>query len=196
MDPVTICNMALGHLGASRIASLEDPSISTEAELCDTFFEVAVRQALAEKAWLFATGSKPLFLDNPQASGDPELPAAFALPGDVISVHRAFVEGDSSPLRWERRGNEIVAEQADRIGILATIYVADPNKWTPTFCSAVSYLLASKLAGPIADNAALANRMEERYERELKRAGVLDAMQGNNSPRIRTDPRYSLSGRR
>lgn len=57
MDPVTICNMALGLFGQSRIVSIaEDQLDSAEAELCFTFFEASVRAVFEEGQPLFATG--------------------------------------------------------------------------------------------------------------------------------------------
>lgn len=195
MDPVTICNMALGAIGQSRIHSLDDGTVASE--LCSTFFEPAVRKALSEKAWLFATGSNLVSLGDPQEGDDPEMPVRFKVPGSVVTIHKCDDGYGDFSVKWERRDEYVVAEPGTaKLLALCTTYIQDPKRWTPTFCWAVAYLLASNLAGPITESHALGEKMEAKYERELHKAGVIDGMQGNVTPRMRIAPRHTLASRR
>ena len=56
MSEVTICNLALGHLGdTATVASIKPPDASVQAQLCARFYPMA-RNALLEMAsWGFAT---------------------------------------------------------------------------------------------------------------------------------------------
>lgn len=175
MDPVAICNLALGWIGANRIYALnEDDPQSVEEELCLTNFPLAVRTALEEKPWLFATGSSLIDLGAPEATNDPNFPTRFAVPPDVITV-RICVDGDGEPVEFERRGDYVICQEADNLYAIATVYVGDPAKWTPTFCRAVAAQIASDLAPVLApDRAGLDRKMEARYIDAISKAGVFD----------------------
>jgi hypothetical protein len=194
MDPVTICNMALGWIGAKRISTLNaEEAASQEEELLADQFEPAVRAVLEEKAWLFATGSKPSDLGAPQETGDPRFPTWFKLPPDTVSV-LAVYDADGTALDFARREDlTVVTEDSDKAFAIVTRYIPDPKKWTPTFCRAVAARLAADIAAVITENASLGLRMEEKYLREVAKAGVLDGIQGSAQPMKR---RSSLSDRR
>lgn len=173
MDPVTICNMALGALAQHKIASFDDDSDA--AELCSTFFWSVVKTVLEQRAWLFATGS--VDLGAVQASDDAEFPSKFALPNTIIRTLRLDDGFGDWKLRGERRGAWIYTEAATKCLARAVNYEEDTSKWTPTFCWAVAYKLAETIAGPLTENAAVESRMEKKYLRELSDAGTLDGMQ-------------------
>lgn len=193
MDPVSICKLALGWIGANTISKLDgvNPS-SIEERRCAENFEAAVLCALEEKPWLFATGSKPLDLGAPEETGDPEFPVQFKIPPEVVSVRACDSGSGNFDIEWERRGEYVVSEDTDHLYAIATVYVDDPKKWTPTFCTSVAYLLASRIAGPLApDRAGLAEKMEARYEREIKKAGVFDLSRSSGRKIAATTPMMS-----
>jgi hypothetical protein len=178
---VSICKLALGWIGANTISKLdEDAPSSMEERRCTENFGPAVMSALEEKPWLFATGSRPLDLGAPEETGDPRFPVRFLLPPEVVSVRFCDDGSGDYDIEWERRGEYVVSEQTDHLYAIATVYRDNPADWTPTFCTSVAYLLASRLAGPLApDRAGLAEKMEARYEREIKKAGVFDLSQSS-----------------
>ena len=231
MDPVAICNLALGAIGEKRITSLDDDTAS--AELCSTLFPEAVRTALEQRAWLFAAGS--IDLGVCEESGDASLPSMFELPATVVRGIRCDDGSGTYRLKWERRGSKVFTEHEvpDRVKpwdaatayavgaivthedyywqavapvlgaapadpawvditatyrppvepraiLLAVMYDEDPALWTPTFCRAVAYLVASDLATGLKENKALSESMYVKYEREISKAGTLDGMQGSS----------------
>src|SRR6185312_13769649 len=56
MSEVTICNLALAHLGdTATVASISPPDGSVQAQLCARFYFAARDAALEMAAWGFAT---------------------------------------------------------------------------------------------------------------------------------------------
>ena len=56
MGEVTICNLALSHLGdTAAVASIKPPDSSVQAQLCARFYWVARNALLEMAAWGFAT---------------------------------------------------------------------------------------------------------------------------------------------
>src|SRR5574340_238997 len=147
MDPVTICNMALGALGAHKITSLDDASI--EAELCKTYYDPAVLYVLEQVAWLFATGS--IDLGAAQASGEEEFPSYFNVPAYVLSILRVDDGSGTFTMEYERRGDRLYTVASDKCVVKATRNDIAINKWTPTFCWTVAYKIAETIAVPITE---------------------------------------------
>lgn len=174
MDPVAICNMALGMLGRDPIHSLTD--ISKEAELCSAHYESAVKATLEEGAWTFATGRGTL--TNPSASGDLDRPKRFQLPTTVLRV--LSVDDGSTPFDWRLEENGgIVCQTATTIYYRAINYVEDPAKWPGQFVRALVYRLASDLAIPLSAKKDVAEGLEAKYLRTVRKAMGIDGMQGS-----------------
>lgn len=174
MDPVTICNMALGWIGKGKIRTI-DPDEADDAaeELCSIFYEPDVKSTLEEVPWLFATGPNPVDLGAPAETGDPKFPVFFATGSEIIKVRYVF-NGSGDPLDFEPREGGIVTEDTDKALVIATKFISDPTKWTPTFCRAVAARIAADIAGPLTESSRKVSEMEARYKDELKRAGILD----------------------
>jgi len=97
MNDVTICNLALGHLGdIANVKSINPPDQSVQAQLCKRFYPAARNALLEMSSWGFATvRAKLAQIGNPTlaiAQGvDPAATQgtwqfAYALPNDVINV--------------------------------------------------------------------------------------------------------------
>lgn len=174
---VDICNLALANLGdTATVSSISPPEGSAQAQHCARFYPIA-RNALLEMAsWDFATTRAVLAqLDNTWS----EWQYAYAMPTGVLSVisvlppdadgdysqqfspqsfHSRF--GDNGLLgtvytpQWytvEVNGNGqqiILTNQACAV-LRYTAMVTDTSKFSPLFVVALSWLLASMLAGPL-----------------------------------------------
>ena len=56
MNDVTICNLALGHLGdIANVKSINPPDQSVQAQLCKRFYPAARNALLEMSSWGFAT---------------------------------------------------------------------------------------------------------------------------------------------
>jgi hypothetical protein len=177
LDPVAICNLALGWIGAKRIHSFDDDSAA--AELCVANYEPAVRAALEARAWTFATEHRTA--EAPQASGVAELPALFQLPMDVVRVLACDSGSGSYTLDWRLIAEKRVLSEPVRVlHYKAVVLVVDPVRFSPGFARVVAARLAADLAGPLTESARLPDQMEVKYLRELAAAATLDGMQGKS----------------
>jgi hypothetical protein len=184
MNPVTICNMALGFFGGARVVSIEDSAAndSDEAALCNTFFEPSLRAVLEERAWLCATGFIDLGggVDSPYAGASAEhaLVKQFVLPATVIRPLACDDGSGEFTIQWERNGQKILSEDTTSLLCKAVLMVNDLNLCTPNLVLAVAYKLASVIAGPITQSSAIEQKMLAKYEEQVSKAGTLDGMQG------------------
>ena len=164
-----ICNAALAHIGArAQISSIDPPDGTAEAGYCARFYPIARAELLASHMWSFNKVRALLAeVDNPSTVWS----YAYAVPSDCFNATRILqksdalriyqrpwdtpLTADSLHLYSERGSSEFILES----GILFThepeavlIYgrdITDTAKFSPAFVVALSYLLASYLAGPI-----------------------------------------------
>lgn len=153
---VNIANLALSHLGDNAtVASLDPPEGSAQAEHCARFYPMARDALLQSHAWSFA--AKRLRL-APVASGWDQWACAYAKPADVL-VLRGIVSpsagsqgaDDMQPyvLEVDADDNEVIyTDLAAAVG-LYTRRVTDTTRYPPMFVLALSWHLASMLAGPL-----------------------------------------------
>lgn len=148
---VDICNMALSHLGnARRVASIDPPDGSVEADYCSTFYPIALKETLESADWSFARKRVALALaqDNPSRVWL----YAYSRPSDCLVTRRiltndaTMAEQDSAD--FDSEGDIIYSNQADAV-LLYTAPVTDPTKFSASFETSLSLLLGSHLAGPI-----------------------------------------------
>lgn len=149
---VDVFNLALSHIGHK--AQITDPDeTSVEANHCRRFYPIALGIALERHAWRFATRRIALAeVTNPVnhwmfAYALPNLciaPRAVLLPEstDDTKEQPFAVESDAD-------GNAILYTNVEDAVLKYTTLVEDTNKFTPYFVVALSYDLASLLAGPI-----------------------------------------------
>ncbi len=188
MSEVTICNLALSHLGdTATVASIKPPDPSVQAQLCARFYFVA-RNALLEMAsWGFATRRVALAqVTNPTVGPDGSSTwcYAYALPSGVVNVlavisneatddyesrlgpnemdlyppyPQGYLPVPSAPtltpqpyaVETQTDGSQIVLTNVDGAVLRYTTLVEDTTKFSPLFTLALSWLLASMLAGPL-----------------------------------------------
>lgn len=91
MSEVTICNLALSHLGdIANVMSIAPPDSSVEAQLCANFYYIARNSLLEMASWGFATRRVTLaqVAVNPtfDSNGDGPWQFAYALPSDCLTA--------------------------------------------------------------------------------------------------------------
>lgn len=164
---VAIANLALSHLGDdATITNLEPPEGSAQAEQAALFYPIA-RDALTEMyPWNFALRRVALALLDEEPNT--QWAYAYALPSNVLGVFAVqgpedtddFVSTSYGPLAAVNGVNDFEIEGlSDNTRVLYT-NVADarirytaavtvPSFFPPLFTLALSYFLASFLAGPV-----------------------------------------------
>lgn len=201
-----ICNLALSHLGDSAtVVSLNPPEGSAQAEHCARFFPIARDSLLELHPWNFAT--RRVAMAN-LGSNWPEWDYGYAKPSDAIKVWSvlppAATDDYSAPAKlpstwvppgaadWgtytpqpfaievNAAGNDVIySDQVDAVARY-TFSVTDTARFSSLFTMALSWHLASMLAGPIIKGdagSAEAKRCSAMVEYFLGRAEESDASQ-------------------
>jgi len=195
MSEVTICNLALSHLGdTATVASISPPDGSVQANLCARFYPVARNSMLEMSPWGFATRRAALALvTNPTLTiaqaVDPNAERgtwkyAYALPNAVVNIlgvlpadapddyegwigpadrtsgppyPQGYLPVPGAPsytpqpysIEIQADGTQILLTNVCDAALRYTTIITDTSKFSPLFTLALSYLLASMLAGPI-----------------------------------------------
>ena len=160
---VQICNMALSHIGSvAQVASISPPDGSIEASYCATFYDQARTEMLEPGAWRFALARATLALlaTNPSSTwayacalpSDCMTPVRILRAGGTFTVFnqdvREYTPNDSDSADFTVEGDVLYTNEPDAV-LVYVRDVTDSGKFTPGFVTALSYLLASYLAGPI-----------------------------------------------
>jgi hypothetical protein len=153
---VSICNLALSHIGdEATVTSIDPPEGSQQAEHCQRYYPIARNTLLESHPWSFATRRIPLV----ERTEDPPAEWAFIYqrPNGCLKSLAVTLPESTDPID---PGEEFVEETID--GDVQVIYtnvegavlryivlVEDTTKYTALVVNALSRLLASYLAGPI-----------------------------------------------
>lgn len=142
---VNICNLALAHLGdTATVASIHPPEGSAQAEHCARFYPLALSTLLSMHPWGFATRYSPLA----QIEGDwIGWQYGFMLPAKLLRILEV-TDYQGHPIEHERHGEVIMTNHSE--SACEYIFMADdPSTYPPKFIEALSWQLASMLAGPL-----------------------------------------------
>lgn len=209
---VDIANLALGHLGDNAtVASLYPPEGSAQAEHCARFYPIA-RDSLLEMAfWNFSVKRgilAPVAQNWTEWKYAYALPGDCLSPISVLPIDAyddyatKFVPTDTpywshnySPvvaagrytpqpysIEMDAAGNQVLFTNLENAVLRYTSYVTDTTRFSPLFVMALSWHLASMLAGPIIkgdQGAAEAKRCTQMMAGYLSQAEMSDANQRN-----------------
>lgn len=183
-NAVEICNLALSHVGSSAIiSSIAPPDGSVEAGHCSRFYALSRQIMLTSFEWQFATKRVALAeVDNPSSVWA----FAYAKPSDCIKPLRLFKSGatdEQDGADYEMEDGLILTNEEDAV-LKYTRDVTDTTKFTPEFVSALSWTLASYIAGPIIKGNEGANasmKLLERAMAEGKRSAAADANRSSST---------------
>lgn len=205
---IDICNLALGHLGdTANVSSIDPPEGSAQAEHCARFYPIARDALLEVHTWGFATRRISLAL---LTSGWPEWNYAYAQPADALNILEVMppdaTDDYSQPLdqgvfptssvagkyvpqpfscETDSLGRQVIYTDQVNAVLRYTSNDVDPAKFSPTFTMALSYQLASMLAGPIIKGdagAAAAKDCLQKAQLWLSKATASDANQRKINP--------------
>lgn len=148
---VNVCNAGLSHLGnARRVVSLTPPDGTVEADLCATFYPMAVAELLEAADWSFARARGALALNVSNASD--VWAYAYTLPTDCVKPRRILTGNalalDQDGETFDVEGTVLYSNKEDAV-LLYTRSISNPALHSPTFNTALGYLMAAYLAGPI-----------------------------------------------
>jgi hypothetical protein len=198
---VDICNLALSYLGdEATVASIDPPEGSPQAGYCARFYPIARDAMLELHTWAFTLRRVRLALlpnDWPMwayAYGVPSdaLRLLAVLPPDATSDYTvSATRGDSSAepqaysLETDDTGRKVILTNQPNAVLRYAVAARDTTQFPPLFVLALSWHLASMLAGPMLKGdvgAAEAKRCAGMMQAYLSRATVTDANQRSISP--------------
>lgn len=213
---VDICNLALGLLGdVANVTSINPPDASAQAGHCARFFPMAVQSYLERHSWGFATLRTSLALStvtsnewqyvyvgppnvaNYLAVYDPNsgdqtvnpLPNIGLRPG-ALTTQVGTPTPQPFVVETDAAGDDLIyTNQQDAMLLYTSAAIFDPTKWSPLFTEAVSYKLASFLAGPLIkgqEGRQVGMQMGQMAERILSDAINSDANQRRLAPAATT----------
>ena len=211
---IDICNLALGHLGdTATVSSITPPEGSAQSEHCARFYPIARDALLEMHYWNFTMRRVNLaeVTNNwPEWKHSYALPAdainiIAVMPPDAYDDYATkFVPTDTpsfahnySPVIAAGRyspqpfnievgndGNSILYTNQEKAMLRYTAYVTDTSAFSPLFVMALSWQLASMLAGPVIKGdagAAEAKRCTQMAMGYLAQAEASDANQRRNT---------------
>lgn len=188
---VDIINLALSHIGdRATVSSIDPPEGSAQADHAAQFWPIARDEALAEYDWRFASTTTSLARIDDSLQNDPRFVYAYALPADFL-VARAMVHETGNLFWLEPNDPDFdtgTIEDGTRVfftnytdqALRYTRRVTDPSRYSPKFVTALSYLMAAYLAGPVVKGrtgAQTAAAMRQAWTRLAAEAAAVDANQ-------------------
>jgi len=177
ISEVSICNQALGWLGASLITSFQDNT--KESNLCEVNYASIRNAVLEETSWSFAIKRVELAR---LANAEIGYGNAYKLPTDLVTLIRAFKDAYMRP----RDVLDYVVEDGKILTDNATCFIKyvfeqeDTQKFTANFVQALAYRIAADLAIPLTRNTALQKQYLGLYQLRLVDASATDGQQARN----------------
>jgi hypothetical protein len=185
LSEVSICNQALGYLGANPITSFADQS--TTAELCRNNYPYIRDAVLEECMWSFATVRATSTTADRDDWGQAY---KHAVPLDWLKVLRCYTNVSSNDpsewiqsCGWRREGRFILAED-DNLYMLGVKRVTDTGMFNSMFVQALATRLAAEMAVPITENLKMYETYWILYNKKIMDAESRDGAEAR-SERIR-----------
>ena len=193
---VDICNAALSILGdTATVTSIDPPEGSAQADHCARFYPIAVNQILTTFPWSFATKRViPSQLTGTPVGYSKDSVFAYVVPSDCLRLLQVQFEDRNaiSPIPQYNleymNGIRVIITRHKSLWIKYITSQVDEALFPPTFVTALQYLLASLLAGPLipgSSGISVTKEQMQLYEYYLARAQVVDARQQHNTLQFR-----------
>jgi hypothetical protein len=184
---VEICNLALNHIGAKTISSIDEAS--EIARRCKLIYEPLRDAVLRDHAWNFATASEQLAVLNETLPGWLFL---YAQPSNCINVRRVFntiavanpANQDFKILLSPDTKTKSIAANLEASWCEFTYKVTDPNVFDPKFIEALSYRMGASLAQPLAGNILLGQALLQMSVAITEKAVLQNAREGSQQKPI------------
>jgi len=200
---IDICNLALSHIGdRANINSISPPEGSIHAEHCARFYPLALDTLLRMHPWTFAT--RRLLLADASLVVPPAHPwqYSYAIPSDlvtVIGIYSGARQFDEDAHEYEFEiGNDanrtrVIFTNCDEATMRYVSDVTDSARFPAWFVQALSWILASHLAGPIIKGEQGVRTAQAALQTGLSyaaKAAANDANERRRSP-VRNDTRHT-----
>jgi hypothetical protein len=180
-DAKQICNLGLGKIGATTVASLAPPKTTVE-KLCAANYVHWRNSELRKRRWVFAT--EVVQLAQVAVIPNTELPFKFALPGDYLRPVRPWRCG------WVIRG-QFLYSASNKVE-LEYIRKCDDNELTDeNFVDVLAWRVAMELSEPATQSNSKIGNAAIGYKDAIAEAGRLNAFILDPTPVDAPDEDYS-----
>lgn len=197
---VDIANLALAHLGDdAQVASFDPPEGGPQADHCARFYPIARDTLLEMHAWSFATRTAALTALGTAPDG---WSYSYALPNGCLKPLRVYPPGgrqdlDALPFEVEvlADGQPVLLTDCPDATLRFVSRITDTARFSLLAVEALSWLLASMLAGPVIKGDTGAAAAKSCYQVFLSRFADATSADANKS-RVRLDPQPAwITGR-
>jgi hypothetical protein len=168
---LSICNAALMAIGAAPLVALTDTTV--QADVVNLWYPICRDSLLRSHPWNFAEKRTSLTADVTGPTMD--FGYYFSLPSDCLKLRR--LSDDAVNEAYKVEGRKIACDEAT-ITILYTYKVTDVTYFDSLFVECLIFLLASRLAYPVRQDAGLVKTMFDLYQDKLAEATGADAQEG------------------
>lgn len=157
-----VANLALSVIGHTRINNLETDQQDYARTIRDSM-ETVLREEQADYPW--AELRREVALQQASDQPDDESYVAYNIPADVLAIYGIY---DDTP--YTRVGDQIriltYDYSVDAVPVLVYQGAStNPDEWSTWLLACIYTALASRLAMPLTQEAAIANMAENRYSK-------------------------------
>lgn len=172
-------NMGLGHIKAATIADFEEDSVN--ASYCRTYFDTALKVALAAFDWTFARKRQALTLLTEDAP--PTWLYKYALPSDCLKmreIEHPTTRNPANPIPFDTGLDDagtakvVLTDQENAIAIY-TFYQTSTALYSAEFVDYFSWVLGAYLAIPCGAGPEYERRCVAWLEKKKTEAEAMDA---------------------
>ena len=178
ISDITICNLALSHLGQAPIVSLGEANES--ARQLSRIYDLTRDTVLRAKDWRFASVKALLVEVADQAI--PGWAYIYAYPVKCLCIRKVFYDAESqdpAPIEFETLfipaiNQKAIATNFDDAYIAYTYQVTDPALFDMSFVMAFSFLLAAQVGKPLTGDDNIPKLMLQLYGSLVSDAGRIN----------------------
>lgn len=173
-----ICNRAAQKLGAKRITSIDENSIT--AKSCLACYAVLRDSELMMHRWSFAIKRATLAADVPVPTWGRA--NSFTLPSDFLKLIPPYAEDDANDRDWLIENRKIITDYAAPLYIRYIGQITDPNEMDILFREALAARMAYEMCEELTQSNTKKAELKEEYMDAIKAARKASAIQ--NVPQV------------
>ena len=184
LTETSICNQALGRIGALRIKGNVETEDSVHAIQCRLHYEQTRDSPIRSYTWRFASGRETLSQDD--STPDFEWDFQYPLPDDFMAMKSIF-EGRFSRINFRNIALEgdLLLTNEDTMEIRYIKKVTDVSKFDSLFVKVLVLLLADVLLGPLAGgDPRIQKKIDDALDKLMPAVRALDGQETNTAGRF------------
>jgi len=192
-DKLSICNLALSHIGQSAITSAElTGDLNKSARHLNIIYDLSKDSVLRAKDWKFASVKEALVAVTDIIPGWAYI---YTHPAECLHINKIFYDVESQdPERIEFEvvfvpavglvvEKKVIAVNYDDAYIEYVYRVTDPALFDASFVTAFSYFLAAQIAKPLTNDNKIAELMLNMYNSLVSDAARINDSEKHVKPK-------------